>query len=114
MKLINRNIDKKMSGSVTLIAEEAEDMWHAYNLISVGDYLRSTTIRRVVNESSVGLTTTSRVHTTLTVCVKSLDFDIQASVLRVKGKLQSFLNQLVFKYRYEQSLLQRLDLFRVE
>ena len=86
MKIIHRNIDKKNCGSVTLIAEEAEDMWHAYNLISVGDNLRSSTIRRVVNESAVGLTTTSRVHTTLTVCVKSLDFDIQASVLRVKGK----------------------------
>ena len=103
--------------TVGLIAEEAEDMWHAYNLICVGDYLRSSTIRRVVNESSgivcliyfcwffcftqlnfsfcfiwkiltlylVGLTTTSRVHTTLTICVKSLDFDTQASVLRVKG-----------------------------
>ena len=85
-----------MSGSVTLIAEEAEDMWHAYNLISVGDYLRSSTIRRVVNESSVGLTTTSRVHTTLTVCVKSLDFDIQASVLRVKGS--NYLHYCVFAY----------------
>lgn len=85
MKIIYKNIDKKNYGGVTLIAEEAEDMWHAYNLISVGDYLRSSTIRRVVNESSVGLTTTSRVHTTLTISVKSLDFDIQASVLRVKG-----------------------------
>lgn len=68
-----------------LVAEEAEDMWHAYNLISIGDYLRSTTIRRVINESAGGLTTTSRVHTTLTICVKSLDYDTQASVLRVKG-----------------------------
>jgi protein pelota len=85
MKILHKTIDKKNYGTVTLIAEEAEDMWHAYNLISVGDYLRSSTIRRVVNESSVGLTTTSRVHTTLTISVKSLDFDIQASVLRVKG-----------------------------
>jgi len=30
---------------VTLIPEEAEDMWHAYNLVTVGDTLRSTTIR---------------------------------------------------------------------
>jgi len=30
---------------VTLIPEEAEDMWHAYNLVAVGDSLRSTTIR---------------------------------------------------------------------
>jgi len=41
-----------MFRTVKLIAEEAEDMWHAYNLISVGDLLRSTTIRRVVNESA--------------------------------------------------------------
>ena len=85
MKLLRKSIDKKGCGSVSLIAEDAEDMWHAYNLINVGDYLRSTTIRKVVTESSVGLTTTSRVHTVLTVLVKSLDFDTQASVLRVKG-----------------------------
>ena len=32
---------------VVLIPEESEDMWHAYNLISVGDVLKSTTIRFV-------------------------------------------------------------------
>jgi protein pelota len=85
MKLVRKNLDKKGSGSVSLIAENAEDMWHAYNLIHAGDYLKSTTIRKVVTESSVGLTTTNRVHTTLTILVKSLDFDTQASVLRVKG-----------------------------
>ena len=66
MKLVHKSLDKKNAGEITLIAEESEDMWHAYNLINVGDYLRSTTIRRVVNESST-TTTTSRVHTTLTV-----------------------------------------------
>lgn len=85
MKLLRKNLDKKGSGSVSLIAENAEDMWHAYNLIHAGDYLKSTTIRKVVTESSVGLTTTNRVHTTLTILVKTLDFDTQASVLRVKG-----------------------------
>ena len=34
--------------SVVLIPEESEDMWHAYNLISVGDVLKSTTIRFVI------------------------------------------------------------------
>lgn len=86
MKLLGKSLDKKNAGSVTLIAEESEDMWHAYNLINIDDYLRSTTIRRVVNESTVGLTTTSRVHTTLTILVKSLDYDTHASVLRVKGQ----------------------------
>ena len=71
--------------TISLIAEDPEDMWHAYNLINIGDYIRSSTIRRVVNESAVGLTTTSRVHTTLKILVKSLDYDTHASVLRVKG-----------------------------
>lgn len=33
--------------SVTLMPEEPEDMWHAYNLIAEGDNVRSTTIRKV-------------------------------------------------------------------
>lgn len=84
MKLIHKDLDKKNAGSVTLVAEESEDMWHAYNLISPGDYVRSSTIRRVINESSTA-TSTSRVHTTLTVLVKSTDYDLHGSVLRVKG-----------------------------
>ena len=79
------SISSPLSRTIALIAEDPEDMWHAYNLINIGDSIRSSTIRRVVNESSVGLTTTSRVHTTLRILVKSLDYDTHASVLRVKG-----------------------------
>jgi hypothetical protein len=32
---------------VTLIPDQAEDMWHAYNLIAAGDNVRSTTIRLI-------------------------------------------------------------------
>jgi hypothetical protein len=31
--------------SVTLMPDESEDMWHAYNLISEGDCVRASTIR---------------------------------------------------------------------
>lgn len=85
MKLINKIIDKG-AGSVTLVAEEAEDMWHAYNLVTVGDTLRSTTIRKVTTESSTGSTNASKVRTTLTIRVEDIDFDTQACVLRVKGR----------------------------
>lgn len=85
MKLVHRDLDKKNAGSISLIAEEPEDMWHAYNLISLGDYLRSSTIRRVVNESSTA-TSTSRVRTMLTILVESMDYDLHGCVLRVKGK----------------------------
>lgn len=85
MKLVHRDIDKG-AGSVTLVAEEAEDMWHAYNLIQVGDTLRSTTIRKVTTESATGSVNASKVRTTLTVQVETIDFDTQACVLRVKGR----------------------------
>lgn len=69
-----------------LIPEEPEDMWHAYNLISEGDQVRSGTIRKVQNETSTGSSSSSRVRTTLTIRVESIDFDTQAQVLRLKGR----------------------------
>lgn len=54
-------------------------------MISTDDYLRSTTIRRVNTETTTGSTNTTRVHTTLTICVKSVHFDTQAGVLSLKG-----------------------------
>lgn len=61
-------------------------MWHAYNLISEGDSVRSTTIRKVQTESSTGSSTSSRVRTTLTISVENIDFDTQACMLRLKGR----------------------------
>ncbi|KAH8404944.1 hypothetical protein KR222_011488, partial [Zaprionus bogoriensis] len=72
--------------NVTLMPEESEDMWHAYNLIAEGDSVRSTTIRKVQNETATGSSTSSRVRTTLTIAVESIDFDTQACVLRLKGR----------------------------
>lgn len=86
MKLVYKNIDKDGEGSVTLVPDESEDMWHAYNLISEGDSVRASTIRKVQNESSTGSSTSSRVRTTLTIRVENIDFDTQACVLRLKGR----------------------------
>ncbi|GFQ72928.1 protein pelota [Trichonephila clavata] len=86
MKLTHKNLEKDGSGSVTLIPEDPEDMWHAYNLIAEGDTLRSTTIRKVTTESATGSTASSRVRTTLTIRVEDIDFDTQACMLRVKGR----------------------------
>ncbi|XP_046366313.1 protein pelota-like [Haliotis rufescens] len=86
MKLLHRDIEKNGEGSVTLMPEEAEDMWHAYNLVQVSDSLRSTTIRKVQNESATGSVSVNKVRTTLTIQVEGIDFDTQACVLRVKGR----------------------------
>lgn len=71
---------------MTLVPEEPEDMWHAYNLIADGDSVKSSTIRKVQTESATGSSTSSRVRTTLTIAVESIDFDTQACMLRLKGR----------------------------
>lgn len=86
MKLLHRNVDKDGKGYVALVPENSEDMWHAYNLISEGDSVRSTTIRKVQSETTTGSSSSSRVRTTLTIAVESIDFDTQACMLRLKGR----------------------------
>lgn len=86
MKLLAKYIEKDGSGHVTLVAEEPEDMWHAYNLVAEGDSLRASTIRKVTTESATGSTGSNRVRTTLTIAIENIDFDTQACVLRVKGR----------------------------
>ncbi|CAI9718221.1 Hypothetical predicted protein [Octopus vulgaris] len=86
MRRVYQNIDKYNDGCMVLIPEEAEDMWHAYNLVAVGDVLKSTTIRKVQNESATGSVSASKVRTVLTIRVEAIDFDTQACVLRVKGR----------------------------
>lgn len=61
-------------------------MWHAYNLISKGDSVRGSTIRKVQSESSTGSSTSNRVRTVLTISVENIDFDTQACMLRLKGR----------------------------
>ncbi|KAF7862003.1 hypothetical protein EAF04_007883 [Stromatinia cepivora] len=87
MRLIKQNIERDGSGTITLLPEEPEDMWHAYNLIAPTDILRATAIRKVSKESSTGSTSTTRVHLTLSISVTSIDFDPQAGQLHVKGRI---------------------------
>lgn len=86
MKLVYKNLERDGSGSITLVPDEAEDMWHAYNLIAENDRLRSTTIRRVTTQSATGSTSSTKVRTTLSLRVETIYFDTQASTLRVKGR----------------------------
>ncbi|XP_022819561.1 protein pelota [Spodoptera litura] len=86
MKLVFRSIERDGCGSIGLVPEESEDMWHAYNLVAVGDAVTASTVRKVQTESSTGSSTSNRVRTTLTITVETIDFDTQACVLRLKGR----------------------------
>ena len=86
MKVIKKNISAKDgSGSIMLRPETPEDLWHSYNLISKGDMVRCTTIRKVVKESNTGSTTSSKKRLMLTVQVKKVEFDPDALEVRLSG-----------------------------
>ncbi|EPE25563.1 L30e-like protein [Glarea lozoyensis ATCC 20868] len=88
MRLIKQDIEAKTgAGTITLLPEEPEDMWHAHNLIAPNDLLRASAVRRVTTESATGSTSSTRVHTTLLIRVTNIEFDPQASQLHVSGRV---------------------------
>jgi protein pelota len=86
MRLHKKNIDRGSGGELKLEPEEQEDMWHAYNLIAVGDSLRASTVRKVVQTTDTGSSTTTKKRMNLTIEVMGVDYDSSACTLRVKGR----------------------------
>ena len=76
-------------GEVRLVPETAEDLWHTYNMLAIGDALSANTIRKVAKESSTGSVESHRVHVTLAVKLKSIDFDPEGGELRLGGSVLS-------------------------
>lgn len=79
MKILSRHIERDGSGSVSLIPDEDEDMYHLYNLIEVHDQVRAPAVRRVQSESSTGSIESHRVRVTLTIEVSKTTFDATGS-----------------------------------
>lgn len=86
MKLVRQDITKNGAGSVKLVPEEAEDMWHVYNLVAKGDRVSGITVRKVMRETASGGGDAERVRLKLEVEVETVEYDKVASVLRVRGK----------------------------
>lgn len=88
MRLQHSAVDRKDgTGSVTLIPEEPEDMWHAYNLIQPGDLVCARAVRNVKHESAAGARTTKKFVMDLTISVLSTDFDLGCGQLHVAGRV---------------------------
>lgn len=89
MKQYFRNIDERTGeGMVKLEAKDSEDMWHLYNLLAPGDYLRAKTFRKVNMESATGSNTSERIVMNLTIRVTSVSYDAAGSAIRAKGKAE--------------------------
>eukprot|EP00753_Platysulcus_tardus_P022565 PLAT9778.1.p1 GENE.PLAT9778.1~~PLAT9778.1.p1 ORF type:complete len:513 (-),score=236.77 PLAT9778.1:110-1624(-) len=87
MRIVSKSVSEKDgAGKISFLPEEAEDLWHAYNLIALGDRVQATTLRKVVKESATGSASSVRKRMTLTVEVESVDFDPATCVIRLRGR----------------------------
>ncbi len=87
MKQIFRKIDRRtQAGEVKLECADAEDMWHAYNLLAVNDTLKATTFRKVQSETATGSTTSTQKKLTLTIRVTKISYDAAGASIRVTGR----------------------------
>lgn len=92
MKLIKSTINEKQgTGAATLLPQEPEDMWHAYNLIRPSDIVRAVTFRKVVQQTNA-ITDARNIQTkrtTVSIRVEKLDYDSQIGELKVNGRVAS-------------------------
>ncbi|KAF2755358.1 hypothetical protein EJ05DRAFT_99208 [Pseudovirgaria hyperparasitica] len=93
MRNPKKDLNARDAPYATLIPEDPEDMWHCYNLIQPSDLLRASAIRKVnlsagnSNDDNNGSSRNKRVHITLTIRVRSIDFDPAAAQLHVNGQV---------------------------
>ncbi|KAG0480935.1 hypothetical protein HPP92_011793 [Vanilla planifolia] len=86
MKLVHHDFVLDGPGSIKIIPEDDDDMWHAYNLISVGDFVQANTIRKVLKELASGGRDSERVKLKLEIKVENVDYEKEGSLLRIRGK----------------------------
>ena len=87
MKITHRSIDRDGSGTVALIPELPEDMYHLYNLLSKTDTIKADTFRRITSETATGSTDSQKVRIKLCIRVTGVHYDVEALALRVKGRV---------------------------
>ncbi|CAA9986600.1 PelOta protein homologue, putative [Plasmodium knowlesi strain H] len=85
MKLLFRKRDNE-DMAFGLVAEEDDDLWHLYNLISVNDEVETITSRKVHKDIGNNTYATEIRKMRLTLMITKVDFDSANSSLRLSGK----------------------------
>ncbi|KAL5998546.1 hypothetical protein ACLOJK_009489 [Asimina triloba] len=86
MKIVKKDLIPDGPGSVKMIPEESDDLWHVYNLVSPGDSVFAVTVRKIMREAASGGRDAERVKLKLEIKVEAVDYDKEGSVLRIRGK----------------------------
>lgn len=84
---VSLNVDARSgAGSARVTPENLDDMYCIFSILSVGDRVKASTVRKVLHESTAGGAATSeRVRTQLTVRVLDVLFDPELGEVRVHG-----------------------------
>lgn len=70
-----------------MICDSPEDLWHIYNILSKGDFIRTTTFRKVALENSQGVKTNAvKKKINITIKIEEIEYDNKEGLIRLKGK----------------------------
>lgn len=85
MKIIKKSILKDGTGYIDIVPDHVEDLWHLYHIINFGDYVTTSTIRKIEKQSTSGRVIEKR-RFDLTINVQKVDFDPESKTIRLSGK----------------------------
>jgi protein pelota len=88
MKLVANHFEKDSSGSVTLVAQDKEDLFTLYNLIQKNDEVEMKTMRNIkkANTKDGGKSKSEKKLLRLRIDVENIDFDPADELMRLRGK----------------------------
>jgi protein pelota len=70
-----------------LTCDNAEDLWHLYNILLKGDFIKTLTFRKVAHETGSGIKSTSvKKKIVITIKIEEIEYDPNEGIIRYKGK----------------------------
>jgi protein pelota len=73
------------AGKAILICDNLEDLWHLYNIVVKGDFVKTITFRKVTHEKS-GKSSSIKKKINITIKVEEIEYDQKEGIIRYKGK----------------------------
>ena len=73
------------TGKAILICDSLEDLWHLYNIVGRGDFVKTITFRKVTHEKA-GKNTSIKKKINITIKVEEIEYDQKEGIIRYKGK----------------------------
>ncbi|PIA29743.1 hypothetical protein AQUCO_05800086v1 [Aquilegia coerulea] len=87
MKLIEKDLVVNGAGTATMVAQEPDDIWFLFGLVSVGDMVAAESARKIhyaTRDGNKG--SAARVKVKLEIKLTATDYDKDGCCLRVRGK----------------------------